>query len=1019
MGWTPLSRRVASVLLALSGFAALMYETAWTRVFEALLGHTAGTTATVIAGFLGGMTVGALLAGRLAGRLGRPLRAYGLVELAVVAWVVALPTLIRGVDRAGAGLLGPGWAAPGPGDAVRWIAGFVLVMIPATGLGATLPLVVAAVGEGANREGWTAGVLYAANTAGAVVGTLAAGFLSLRFLGVKGTLLVGAAAGVLAGVVGLLVGGKRAASLGKPEPVEGSAPHRGWPLWIGVVLVLSGVASIADEVFWLRLFVFPLGGNILTFATVVGALLAAVALGSWLGGRLAVTERTCRLRLGWAELALGLGAFGTLAGFTELRWLLREAARAAGGGSLLASLPGRAVVVAVLVGLPGIAMGAVLPLAIGASGRVGRSGAASGFALAALSAGNVAGALLAGYVLMPLVGITPSLAAAAVLPSVVGLVLLVRWGGWGVRLIAAVVTVGLVVGTAIWGNLGVVARVASVRDPHARLLDVLEGVQGTITVSDVPGLPVLARNRPPERIGVFGYPYRLIAADAVQVAGTAPDLRTTQKLQADVPLLLHEVPGNVLQIGYGSGETAAEALLHDPASVTVVELNPDIVRMAHRWFPQFERGGLVMQYTDAKLAVRTARRTWDVILNDSTYPGMAGSSQLYSLEHFQACRRHLAPGGIVSTWLPVDLPPETFRTVLATFFTVFPRCSFWLAPVCLNKHGVLVGAVDGEGPMVPVPEGGWPHKVRASLAGLGIESADGLVACRVLDAAAIRRLAAGVPVNSDEHPVLEFPARGVRVSGMDFWAETLDVMLPEVDPPVHRDAVRLMLRGQAALLAGRPDKALARYAAAGEAWPESPWPINLRQGILANRAQHEFAVATVALERGDRETALVWLGRCLELEPDSAAANEALGRTLLGLGRWAEAAAALERARLFALDPSALDLPLADALRFAGQPGRAERLYRRALDRTGPRFELLAALSDAVDRQGRLGEAVEWMQRAVRLAPDREDGVVILANLLLRQGRRDEAVELLRRSMAAHRGWQKVRRLLLRIQSAG
>ncbi len=1011
-------RAAGAGLLLVSGFAALVYETAWTRVFEALLGHTAGTTATVIAGFLGGLALGSGAVARVAPRLRRPLRIYGLVELGAAAWVVVLPWVVRGVDGAGSALLGSAWAAPGPGDLLRWAAGFILVLLPATALGASFPLVVAGTAGGTAGEGRMAGLLYGANTAGAVAGTVAAGFWTIRHLGVQTTLLLGALAGASAGLGGLLLSNLSVRPPGDRPPAR--PPAEAFPTWwITTVLVVSGMASLADEVLWLRLFVFPLGGNLSSFATVVGTLLAAVAAGSWLGARMAAAPRRSWLRLAWAELALGAGALMTLAGFSELRSLLWEAGRTLGVAAPLAGLPGRALVVAVLVGLPGLAMGAILPLAVAAGGTGGSPGKTSALAYGALSAGNVAGALAAGYLLLPALGITRAAGAMAGLSLALGAVMLAAAGARRTALAAGVLSAALLVTLVPLSGPGVVARVAAVRDPHAELLAAVEGVQGTVTVSQVPGLPVMAENRRPQRIGPYGFPYRLVAVDAVQVAGDAPDLRTTQRLQAHVPLLVHGRPRTVLQIGYGSGETAAEALLHHSPACTVVELNPDVVEVAHRWFPEFVRSRLTFRFTDAKLAVRTAARRWDVILNDSTYPGMAGSSQLYSLEHFQACRDHLQPGGVVSTWVPVDLPPETFCTVLATFSRVFPRCSFWLAPVCLNKHGVLVGAVDGDDPMEPVPEAEWSEGVRRSLEQLGVSGARALAACRVLDAAGIRRLAGGAPVNSDDRPLLEFPARGLRVSGMDLWAETLDLVLDAAGPPVHGKAVRAMLAGQRALLAGEPDRALDLYRQAAADWPGSPWPGNLTQGILVQRADAEFRIASAALARGDESAAAVHLRRAAKLAPDSTAANAGLGRFLLRRGRWAEAVSALEAALSNAADPASLELPLADALRFAGDPARAERLYRRALQRSGPGFELLAALSDAVDRQGRLGEAVALMRRAVELDPEREEGIAVLAGLLARAGDRAEARDLLRRFLMRHPDGRRARKLLLRLQSEG
>ena len=822
-------------LFLLSGAAGLVDQTAWTRLFEGVFGHTVHTTAAVVAAFMAGLGVGALVGGRLADRCPAPIRAYGLLELwlAVVVW--ASPALVRGL-QGGEGGGGGSW---------RWLAAFTLLSVPAAAMGATLPLLSRAVAREARHVVPALGGLLGANTAGAVVGTLATAFLLIRALGVSASLGVGGALSLAAGVGALAL----SAAVGEPSlrlaPRGGGSVDEGAgsaPVGVALVVLGSGAAALAAEVIWIRMFALVLGSSLLSFALVLASLLAAYAVGS-LAAPLA---RRRPGALGAVLVGLGLAIAATVVPF-------RSAAGLTGSGAvagMLSTFGGRAVLAALVVALPGLLMGAVLPLAGAVVRDDRRLGRDVGLLYLANTAGNVIGALGAGYVMIPLLGGAPSLVGVGTLCVVLGLAVLWKGSKTGRPALTTATAASLAAVAGLWLGVapGATRAVVSFSNPHAHLVFLQEGLRGTVTVFDVPPFPVVADRDDTRVIRPVAAGYRLLAVDGVDVAGTSPDLRTTQRMQAHVPLLLHGAARRVLQVGFGSGETAREALLHGLVGLEVAELNPDVVASSARWFPGLQPAGFRVTYGDARIVVRSRQDRYDAILNDSTYPGLAGSSQLYSADHFRSCRAHLNDGGVVSTWLPIDLPPETFRMVLASFAAVFPEASFWLPGNCWNKHGVLVGSLAPQGPLVErLRRHEWPEAVRTSLADLGYDDGDAFAAMRVLGADDIRRLTEGVPVSDDDRPLLEYPARGVRVSGEEFWGETLRLILKTLGPPGRaaggagadrlREAQRLVLSGQLALLEADPETALRFYRRAAEVAPEHPGPAQLTGDILVFRAQ--------------------------------------------------------------------------------------------------------------------------------------------------------------------------------------
>ena len=194
--------RFLAVLLCflLSGFAALLYETAWTREFAFVFGTSEVAIATVLAAYMAGLALGAAAAGRLAPRVRRPVLVYGLLEGGIAVVALAVPLLIRATLGVSVALFG---GAPEPQDEGAFGAGafytlcaFATLLLPTAFMGATLPLLARYAVRDESEIGSRIGLLYAVNTAGAVLGAVGAGFFLLPGLGLRATVHVGVAVNV-------------------------------------------------------------------------------------------------------------------------------------------------------------------------------------------------------------------------------------------------------------------------------------------------------------------------------------------------------------------------------------------------------------------------------------------------------------------------------------------------------------------------------------------------------------------------------------------------------------------------------------------------------------------------------------------------------------------------------------------------------------------------------------------------------------------------------------------------------
>jgi len=483
---------------------------------------------------------------------------------------------------------------------------------------------------------------------------------------------------------------------------------------------------------------------------------------------------------------------------------------------------------------------------------------------------------------------------------------------------------------------------------------VREHATGTVTVHDLPNGD------------------RLISVDGVDVAGRDFMLRTTQKLQGYLPLLLHPHPKKVAQIGFGCGETARVGLELGVPQYTVVEICPAVFP-AGDFFRDLNHGAnrdprIRRVIMDGKNFMRLTGERFDVIMNDSIYPGSNGSSALYTVDHFRQCREHLAPGGLFSCWTPLDLRPSEMRMILRSFQEVFPHSSLWIASNCVNKNGVIIGTreplrIDFQRIKALCER----PAIREDLKAIAIENVLDLLDCHMLDAEAIRDFAGDAPINSDNRPLLEFscarklPWR-LRLRA-DLAALTLHraSVLPKIvrfaDPEKDRAALQRrfeatthIFRAQIAQLALQPKLRRAELDAALRANPGE-----IHVGTLE---------AEVARQIADLE-------RLLQDQPGNPTLQQRLADKYYVTLNYA-AAAPLYR-QLTQRAPAHSDGPfirLAEIEFSRGRASEAEEILRAAL-RYWPRSpEVYDRLAGLHLRAGRIAQARKAIQQALQLDPD-------------------------------------------------
>jgi spermidine synthase len=924
----------------LSGAAGLVYQVLWTRQLTLVLGHTVAAVATVLAAFMAGLGLGNALAARGVDDRDRPAlaRLYAGLEGGIAA--LGLLLLLVGVL-----LPAPPW--------LRFAGAALAVLVPATLMGATLPALAALARPPAARLGAAAGGLYAANTAGAVLGSLATVFVLLPALGVRGSTV--AAAGLNAAAAGLAWWWARRA----PRVVDDPAPARrerkardapvvesAPPAAVLLVLALSGLGALADEVAWTRALVLLIGPTAYAFAFIVSSVIAGLALGSALAARRA--DRLAHPVRALAVVEL-LAAASSVIVVRVLGVLPLPAAELVRGhteamGRLMAlQLLG---VFALLV-VPSALFGAAFPLAVRLLGR-GRAGEALGQAGAASTLGAVAGALLAGFVALPALGTRRTLLAAAAVHALAGLALLGRglaargrWlaaGGAAAALIAAPYLAPAWDQALLSGGPYKYAAYTSGRSLEdelraGELVFYRDGRLATVSVKRLGGTLSLA-------------------VDGKVDATSAADM-LTQRLLAHLPLWWHGGAQDVLVIGLGSGVTAGSALAHPVRRVEVVEISPEVAQAA-RLFGHVNRGALDdprlrLIIGDGRHHLQHAREGYDVVISEPSNPWMAGVASLFTRDFFALARSRLRPGGLLCQWAHVyNMSPRDLRTVVGSFTDAFPQAALFL----VNEGDVLlVGARDA----LPAPSAEAlaarleRPEVREDLAGVQVRTAAGLGRLFALSGPALAAWAGDAPRHTDDRPRLEFSTP--RFLHADTAAENRWLIL------------------QAAAGAPVPEPFASLKAAA------STETILERARMLEGSGGHTWAFET--------------FGEALAQAPAVEAA-EGLARTALRLGRTAEAE---ERLRGLAAGtaPVAGRVGLGLLAHNRGQPAEALAHLAAAAEREPENRRVLLLGSEVQQAAGNL-EAAEGLARsALALDPADVEAESLLAAVALAAGRAEEA----------------------------
>ena len=720
-----------------SGFAALLYQTAWTREFAFLFGTSELAIVAVLAAYMGGLAFGAAAAARFVRRLSRPVLAYGVLELGIAIGALCVPLLIRAVQAAYLSIAG-GLDAPPEAMALTTalfhLLGAFFVLAPCTILmGATLPLLARYAVSEDSQVGPRIGILYAVNTFGAIIGTLVAAFVLLPqfglrqtvYFGVAGNALVFLAAAALArGIPGIT-----------PETADPARAKSRYFHWILPAMTISGAVSFVYEVLWTRLLGQVLGGSTAAFASMLSSFLLGIALGSAVASRFAKTRK--KAALGFALAQLGIGVLAWVA--FRAADLLPNLAHAV-GASPSSPAAGAAAAGAVLLPVT-LCIGATFPFGVRLLARDAHEAAAvSGRVYAWNTVGSILGAILAGFFLLPVLGLENT-AMVGVITSL-SLATLTAWFMLPRRMVLAGIAVASLAVVGVIGlptpiNLLLHSAISGTRTP-GELYYLGVGRSATVTVvENFRGWRLLTNGLPESGIDREEVPDRRI-----QETAWLSLLPTAARPETDTMLI----------IGLGGGQTL-EATASSVSEIDVIELEYEVV-VANRLIPRshdpLDDPRVTLRLGDARGAMNLSNKRYDAIVSQPSHPWTSGASHLYTREFFELSHSKLEPGGIFIQWIGgafVDV--ELFGSLMASMTDVFRHVHVYRpVPTAL----VFMASDEPIDLLESAPRA--LAKGPADFGRYGIHRVEDFFASWALDTEGVRTLAKGRPRNTDDHNLL-------------------------------------------------------------------------------------------------------------------------------------------------------------------------------------------------------------------------------------------------------------------------
>lgn len=745
---------VIALLVFVSGFSGLVYQVLWMKQLGLLFGSTSHAAAATLAAFFAGLGAGSWWWGKRVSKVERPMRLYAWLEFGIAISALTYFGVLKIFHAIYPALYesiaGTHWML-----VVKFALALFLVFPAAFFMGGTVPAMGQVAIRQPERLGRTGALLYGVNTLGAALGVAFAAFTLIPSLGFSKTYLVAVVLSLVVGVVAWRLPAPETPARPtkektnkEPEIVVSFAKRYA----IGGLSFFSGFVILGLEVVWTRIFAQVHENSVYSYAIILIVVLVGLALGSGISSLVSRFVKRPWIALGVMTLVGG----GLLVIGPSLLMHVTHQLRPT------SSLKPWDDYVSELfhtgfrgVGFVVIAMGMVFPFLMKLAERGdAEPGWKLGKLLAINTAGAISGALLCGFVMLPISGIWGTMQALTTAYLLVALML--PMGLSKAAIIVRVIGVGLLaLSFTVLNPRGLPVVGSMENEAGNKVLQTWEVSDGTVAAIGLPdGHRVIKVNG--------GYSLGSTAAYYEQV------------YQSQIPLYLFPETKSIMFLGLGTGVSAAGSLdIRFPKVERVVscELIPAVVEASKKWIPAEMTNGLfddprsTILIEDGRHYLQASDEKFDMINADLFLPYQRGAGSLYSLDHYRVAATRLNEGGVYVQWLPLyQLTEFEFGVIAKTMIEVFGEVTMWRNNFDPGQEKVALIGRNQTSPIV-VPPGGEREAMLAAVDGLSwhqahhdmfraaAESMPFLYAGNLTES---KKLFSKYPINTDDQPVIEY-----------------------------------------------------------------------------------------------------------------------------------------------------------------------------------------------------------------------------------------------------------------------
>ena len=772
----PVRSGLIALLLFGSGFCALLYETTWLREFRLVFGASTAASAVVIGVFMAGVGLGGVFLGRISETRGRPLAFYGKLELIIAGTAALSPLLILAARYLYVALGGSEAMGPAMGTALRLILAAIIIGTPTFAMGGTLPAAARAAVSSEDLQRRAVGLLYGANTLGAVTGAAIGTFYCFETFGNRLTLWMAAALNVSIAMTALYVSKSQEFVGDSNLPKEFGKKEcqtQASPAFVFTAAGLVGFSFFLMELVWYRMLGPLLGGSTFSFGLILAVALLGIGLGgaayALLGLRHAASLHffavTCAAEALFIAIPYALGDR-----IAMVAMLLRPLGTLGFYGHVVAWT----ALCLVVIFPAAFVAGVQFPVLIALVGKGRKNvGSQTGYAYASNTAGALIGSLAGGFGFIPLFSapgvwriVTVLLAALALIAVVLAALESKRW----LQAIAPVVSVLVALlmlraagPTAFWrhGQIGV-GRVTKYQGSPNEMRDLANGIRRSIAWE--------ADGR--ESSVALGKADSFAFIINGRTDGNAKGDAGTQIMSGIIGAALHPNAAKAMVVGLGTGSTAGWlAAVPNIQRVDVVELEPAVLKVAENCAPinrdALHNPKLHITIGDARETLLTTREKYDIVVSEPSNPYRAGVAGLFTREYYQSIDRCLQPGGMFFQWVQAyDIDDRTMQIFYSTLGSVFANIESWQTEtgdlLLLGSHEAV--HYDANALRTRLAEEPFKSALSAAWRGNTLEAfLAHYVGNRAL-ADALIHLASN-PLNTDDRTMIEFAfARSVRLA---------------------------------------------------------------------------------------------------------------------------------------------------------------------------------------------------------------------------------------------------------------